>query len=83
MGDSGSSGRVYRQSSDADVCGITMFLALKEALQAILAQLCCSKNYYILEVRHQSFPEVCWHASDIHFHVLSLLSKVCHFMMMH
>lgn len=69
MDDDGSTGRVYGQSSDAGFCGITVFLALKKVLQANLAQLYCNENYYILEVRHYSFPEVCWQASDIYFHV--------------
>lgn len=52
MDDNGSTGRVNGQSSEADVCGITLFLALKKVLQANLAQLYCNKNYYILYVRH-------------------------------
>jgi hypothetical protein len=32
MGDNGSTGRVYGQSSEADVCGITVFLALKKSV---------------------------------------------------
>jgi len=32
MGENGSTDRVYGQSSDADVCGITLFLALKKSV---------------------------------------------------
>jgi hypothetical protein len=37
--------------------------------------------YYALEMRHLSFPVVCWKASDISCSCTSLLSNVCHFMM--